>query len=423
MWNKTTLKSLGETTLTLRNPLNKEEHEVNFVIVPNNYECLLNLKTIQKLNLITVNSEKFIGKVVRDLGDLGEVTLKVNSSATPKALPARNIPLAICDQVKEEINNLVDRGILVPVIEPTEWVNQMAVPSKRNGKIRICLDPQPLNKVLVRERYKLPTFEDILPELNNAKIFTKLDVKEAYWHVRLNEESSYLTTMITPFGRFRWTRLPFGLSVSSEIFERKLNEALNGLDGVFTIADDIIVAGCGDSDEAAKCDNNRTLDKLYRRCDEQCIVLNDEKKDVGKEIKFHGHKITNEGILPDDEKIEAILKMKRPSDVTEVRRFSGLVQYMSRFLPDLAETLEPFRKLTRKDEEWNWTTQCEEAWKTLKAQLTKAPILSYFDPEKELVVQVDSSKDGLGAVLLQEGKPIEFASKSLKPTERKKWHR
>ena len=115
-------------------------------------------------------------------------------------------------------------------------------------------------------------------------------MKEAYWHVRLNEESSYLTTMITPFGRFRWTRLPFGLSVSSEIFQRKLNKALNGLDGVFTIADDIIVAGCGDSDEAAKCDNNRKLDKLYRRCDEQCIVLNDEKKDVGKEIKFHGHK-------------------------------------------------------------------------------------------------------------------------------------
>ena len=111
--------------------------------------------------------------------------------------------------------------------------------------------------------------------------------------------------------------------------------------------------------------------------------------------------------------------MKRPSDVSEVRRFSGMIQYMSRFLPDLAETLEPIRKLTRKDEEWNWTTQCEEAWKTLKDQLTKAPILSYFDPEKELVVQVDSSKDGLGAVLLQEGKPIEFASKSLKPTERK----
>ena len=142
MWNKTSLKSLGETTLTLKNPLNEEEHEVNFVIVPNNYECLLGLKTIQKLNLITVNSEKFIGKVVRDLGDLGAATLKLTPSATPKALPARNIPLAIRDQVKEEINNLVDRGILVPVIEPTEWVNQMAVPRKRNGQIRICLDPQ-----------------------------------------------------------------------------------------------------------------------------------------------------------------------------------------------------------------------------------------------------------------------------------------
>ena len=419
MWNKTSMDSLGEATLMMKNPKNNEEHEVKFVIVPNDFECLLGLQTIQKLNLITVNSELFIGKVVRDLGDLGEVKLKTHPTAVPVALPARNIPLAIRDQVKQELNNLVDRGILIPVAEPTEWVNQMAVPRKRNGDIRICLDPQPLNKVLIRERYKLPTFEDILPQLNNVKIFTKLDVKEAYWPVRLDDESSYMTTMITPFGRFRWSRLPFGLSVASEIFQRKLHEALNGLEGVFTIADDIIVVGCAETDEDAKRDNDQKLEKLYKRCAEQAIVLNDEKKAVGKEIIFHGHKVTDKGILPDSDKIEAVMQMKRPTDITEVRRFCGLVQYMSRFVPDLADTLEPIRNLTRNNIEWNWTNECEAAWNSVKCQLTKAPILSYFNPEKELVVQVDSSKNGLGAVLLQDGKPLEFASRSLKPTERK----
>ena len=149
--------------------------------------------------------------------------------------------------MKDEIDSLVERGILLPVSEPKEWVNQMAVVQKSNGKLRICIDPQPLNKVLVRERYKLPTFDDLIPELHGAKIFTKLDVKEAFHHVRLGEQSSKLTTMITPFGRLCWLRLPFGLSVSSEIFQRKLHEALCDLSSTFVIADDITVVGCGEN--------------------------------------------------------------------------------------------------------------------------------------------------------------------------------
>ena len=124
------MDSLGEASLMMENPRNNEEHEVKFIIVPHDFECLLGLQTIQKLNFITVNSELYIGKVVRDLGDLGEVKLKTQPTAVPVALPARNIPLAIRDQVKQELNNLVDRGILIPVTEPilipvtepTEWI-------------------------------------------------------------------------------------------------------------------------------------------------------------------------------------------------------------------------------------------------------------------------------------------------------------
>lgn len=121
---------------------------------------------------------------------------------------------------------------------------------------------------------------------------------------------------------------------------------LNVLEGVFTIADDIIVVGCAETEDA-KRDNDEKFEKLYKRCAEQAIVLNDEKKAVGKEIIFHGHKVTSKGILPDSDKIEAVLQMKRPTDITEVRRFCGLVQYMSRFVPNLANTLEPIRNLTR----------------------------------------------------------------------------
>ena len=107
----------------------------------------------------------------------------------------------------------------------------MAIVHKPNGKLRICIDPQPLNAALKREHYKLPILDDVLPKLKDAKIFSKLDVKEAYWHVRLDESSSKLTTTITPFGRYMWKRLLFGLKVSSEFFQRKLDKALGDLDG------------------------------------------------------------------------------------------------------------------------------------------------------------------------------------------------
>jgi hypothetical protein len=150
----------------------------------------------------------------------------------------------------------------------------MAVSKKINGSWRICLDRQPLNKVLLRERYRLPNFDDVVPGLHNAKVFTKLDVQEAYWHIRLNEESSLLTTMIIPFGRYRWARMPFGLNISSEIFQRKLNEAFGNLEGIFTIVDDKIIICCGDNEINAQNGNGEKLAKLYKRCEERHIVLN-----------------------------------------------------------------------------------------------------------------------------------------------------
>jgi hypothetical protein len=144
----------------------------------------------------------------------------------------------------------------------------------------------------MRVHYRLTTLEDVLSKLANARIFSKLDIREAYWHVKLSENSSRLTTMITLFERYRWARLPFGWKVSSEIFQRKLTEAVGDLNGTFTIADDIIIAGCGQTDEEAKRNHDMKLCKLYERCKEQKIILNDEKKEIGlKEITFTDTKL------------------------------------------------------------------------------------------------------------------------------------
>ena len=141
---------------------------------------------------------------------------------SPAQMPAGRIPVSLKSQVKEEFSDLMKRGMLQPVSEPTEWCSQISVQVKKNGQLRICIDPKFLNDGLQRKRYPLPVIDDILPELNKARVFSKVDLRSGYWHCLLDQESSVLTTCITPFGRCRWTTLPFGSKASAEIFQRKL---------------------------------------------------------------------------------------------------------------------------------------------------------------------------------------------------------
>ncbi|KAK3774254.1 hypothetical protein RRG08_050759 [Elysia crispata] len=259
-------------------------------------------------------------------GELGTARLYTSQDAKPKTLPCRKIPFALTQRVKDELETLVKRGILVPIKEPTPWVSQMAIVEKSNGSLRLRIDPRPLNEALQREQFKLPTFDDVLPAFNKAYIFTKQDIKEAFWHIKLDEEFSKLTAMITPYGRFRWTRLPFGLNVSSEIFQRHLTQALEGLEGYINVADDIIVTGRGDTQEKAEKDHEKNIKMLKERCKDKGIKLNPSKaSEKQEEVTFMGHSISTKGVQPDTSKIEAILKMPAPQDIHDVRRFCGML--------------------------------------------------------------------------------------------------
>ena len=176
------------------------------------------------------------------------------------------------------------------------------------------------------------------------------------------------------------------------------------------------MAECGVSKNEALKYNNAKLEMLYKRCEQRHIVLNQDKGEIGKsEIHFHGHLFTDQGVKADK---RAILNMPAPSDAGGVRRLCGMVQYLARFLPNLSSDLDPMRALTRKDCEWNWSPECEAAFEKIKTKLTETPVLSYFDTNKKTELQVDSSKDGIGAVIMQEGRPVEYASRSLSPSER-----
>lgn len=319
------------------------------------------------------------------------------------------------NRLKEELDSMEKAGIIVKVTEPTDWVNALVVVEKpRTGKLRVCLDPRDLNKVIKRPHYPLPTLEDITPKLAGAQFFSVLDAKSGYWAIKLSEESSKLTTFNTVVGRYRFLCLPFGLISAQDEFQRKIDETYEGLDGVAAIVDDILVFG------KTKEEHDANLRAVLTRTREKGIRLNPDKSMICvPEVSYFGHKLTREGIKPDPEKISAIRDMSPPKNKSELETILGMVNYLSRFAPNLSEINAPIRLLLKQNNEFVWDETQTQAFEKMKELITRepGPVLSYYDPGKELRLQVDASKSGLGAVLLQDHKPIAYASKSLTPTE------
>ena len=253
-----------------------------------------------------------------------------------------------------------------------------------------------------------------MPELARAKIFSTVDLTAGYWHCILDHESSILTTFATPFGRYRWKRLPFGLSASSEIIQKRVSQALEGLNGILNITDDVLIYGVGDTQEEALADHDRNLEALLQRCKAHGIALNKNKLKLRiPQVPFMGHIFSNEGLKIDPNKAKAVLDMPRLKTWRGVQRLNGFVNYLAKFLPRLADHMEPIRRLTRQDTEFNWTEEQENAFREVKRLVTTAPVLSYYDPKTELEIQCDARQKGLGSALLQRGRPIAYKNRVL----------
>ena len=336
MWNGTKVTPVGSCALLVVNPKTNEKYGVRLLVVKEDLTPLLGLNATQKMKLLTVHKENFINVVENANDDLtanyadvfnkglgtlpGKVRLQVDPDCKPVILPARKVPVSVREKFKEELQRLECLKVITPVDEPTEWVSQIVVAVKKSGELRVCIDPRPLNTVLKRERYQIPVIDDLLPDLTDARVLTKVDLASAFWHLELDRESSMLTTFATPYGRYRWLRLPFGLSVSSEIFQKRLHQELQGLPGVKCIADDILIHG------TCEADHDSNLDGFMRRCQQKGIKLNAEKLEYKcKEVLFHGHLLTTEGLKPDPEKVRAIVEMPRPKDRGDILRLNGMV--------------------------------------------------------------------------------------------------
>ena len=434
------MKPLGYCTVYTK--LRGKYYKLGFQVVTTKVaqKPLLSANTCQKLNLLTVNTEdaneavhmtkEVVGgltkeQILEDYSDVftglgqfpGEHHIEIDPTVRPVQHQPRRVPVALKAELKEKIDSMVKQKILRKVEEPTPWISSM-VAVKRPNKLRICLDPFDLNKAVKRPKYQMPTIEEVLPNLDKAKVFSVLDAKDGFCHVKLDDESSRLTTFWTPFGRYCWLRLPFGLTSSPEVYQYKQHEALEGLPGVEVIADDILVFGCGDTQSDAVKNHDENLIRLLKRAQKVNLKLNKKKLKLKmSEVSYMGHILSAEGLKPDPEKVKAVLEMEKPKNVKELQRFQGFVTYLSKFAPHLSEVSEPLRRLINKDTIWMWQDQQEEAFNEVKRIVTVQPILKFYSMSEEVTLQCDASEKGLGATILQQGQPIAFASRALSKTE------
>lgn len=433
------LKPLGETIIRAR--VDGKMYSLVFQVMDFDHLPMLSNNTCKALGLV---------KIMNECLDANEVVFKINSSGTaeqileankelfnglgklnrtiklqvkediiPSIQTPRRIPIHYRQQLKTTLEELEGQGIIKKVEQHTPWVSNLLL-VKRNDKMRLCLDPVRLNQALLREEYQMPTIDEIFPELCKAKVFSTFDAKKGFWQLPLDEESSLLTTFWTPFGRFRWTRVPFGISPAPEIFTKHLREILHDIPNVVSVADDILVYGKGDTMEEALMNHNDCLKKLFARLKEVGLKLNPEKiKLCRSEIKYYGHILSCEGVRPDNDKIQALESIKCPDNKKDLLTFLGMVTYLSRFLPNLSTISEPLRNLCKENVKWHWSKQQDSAFMKLKEMIKESPCLAYFDLDKKITIECDASEKGLGAVLLQEGKPVIYASKTLSSAEKK----
>ncbi|UYV71234.1 K02A2.6-like, partial [Cordylochernes scorpioides] len=421
------LQTVGMFISTLRN--GNYEIKEKIYVIRRLSEPLLSRRACELLNLARrievvatrINPIKEFPEVFEGLGQIGNpYEIKLKPGAKPYAVHTpRRVPIPLMEKLKTRLEELEKAGIIAQVNVATEWCAPTVIAGKPNGDIRLCVDLSRLNEHVQREVHPMPVVEHMLGQLGEARFFSKLDANSGFHQIPLGPDCQHLTTFITPFGRYKYCRMPFGISLAPEYFQRVMSIILQGMDGVMCYLDDILIFA---SDSKT---HDRILRLVLRKLKEAKVTLNKAKCVFGvPRINFLGHILDEDGIRPDPAKIEAVAKMPAPTDVHGVRRFLGMVNHLGRFVENLSEIVAPLNQLLVKGQDFVWDCSQERAFRKLKELLTTQPILAAYDVRKPTMVSSDASSYGLGAVLKQEGKngiwrPVAYSSRTMTPTEKR----
>ena len=321
--------------------------------------------------------------------------LYVDGSVTPRFCKARSVPYAMRQKVDDELQRLQTEGM---------------------NSVRICGDYKlTVNRACKLDNYPIPRVEDLFATLSGGKLFTKLDLSQAYQQLLLDEEAKMFVVINTQRGLFQYNRLPFGVSSAPGIFQRAMENLLQGLPNVIVYIDDILVTGASEEEHLA------VLSKVLSRLEEARLRLKKRKYVfMATSVTFLGHKIDAQGLHPLESKVRAVQEAPTPRNVTELKAYLG---YYGKFLPNRSIVLAPLYNLLPAKVSWRWTTVEAAAFKASKQLLLSSQCLVHYDMREEIVLSCDASAYGIGAVLshrFKDGteKPVGFVSRTLSPAER-----
>lgn len=341
----------------------------------------------------------------------------------------RRIPPSEYELVKEHINQLLEAQVIRESSSP--YASPIVLVRKKDGSIRLCVDYRQLNIKTRKDAFPLPRIEESLDALTGARWFSTMDLASGYNQVPVTESDRQKTAFCTPFGLFEWNRMPFGLCNAPSTFQRLMQRIFGDqqCQSLLLYLDDIVVFSSTVQQHLER------LDVVLGRLQREGLKAKLSKCSFfQREVHYLGHVISDQGVATDPSKIEVVANWPTPTMATELRSFLGFASYYRRFVEGFAQLAAPLHRrvaeLTGKRSKkkavqipaGSWTAECQQSFEALKVKLTSAPVLAYADFSLPFVLEIDASHCGLGAVLSQEqeGKlrPIAYASRGLRPTER-----
>jgi hypothetical protein len=274
----------------------------------------------------------------------------------------------------------------------------------------MCVDCRAINNITVKYRHPIPRLDDMLDELHGSCIFSKIDLKSRYHQIRMNEGDEWKTAFKTKYGLYEWLVMPFGLTNAPSTFMRLMNHVLRAFIGRFVVVyfDDILVYSKDLNEhiehlryvfDVLKCEKLYANFKKCNFCMEKVIFL--------------GYVVTTTGIEVDEEKVKAIKEWPTPKSITEVRSFHGLASFYRHFVKDFSTLAAPLTEIIKKNVGFHWGADQDNAFATIKERLCSAPVLALPNFNKAFEIECDASGIGIGAVLMQDRRPIAIFSEKL----------
>lgn len=344
------------------------------------------------------------------------VHFSIDKSITPTRNAYYSVPAAYREGARTLLEQMESNGIIEPVNEAPTWISGMvAVPKGKDG-FRLVVNMRGPNKAILRAFHQLPTLDEIRIKLAGAAWFSKLDLKNAFHHLILDEDSRKMTTFQTETGMKRFTRLVFGVNCAPEMFQRMMERKLEGIEGIIIYIDDVLIYA--DARDQLELRTKLVIGALKRNN----LTVNDEKCEFNQqEITFLGHKLSKDGFAIDEKKIQDVLSFRAPRSTAELRSFLGLASYLSDHIPKYADLVKPMRDVA-KNKDYEWNKEANESFEdTKKIIAATTRRLSFFNVAHDTILYTDASPYAVGAVLTQEDggerRIISFASRVLTKTE------